>query len=69
MRLLLRAGVPIVPVRIRGSFEVLPRWDDRLQRHRVTLTVGAPFRLPFAADQLAQASDFLMQRLMSLGEE
>ncbi len=69
VRLLLRAGVPIVPVRIRGSFEVLPRWDDRLQRHRVTLTVGSPFRLPFAADQLAQASDFLMQRLMSLGEE
>lgn len=68
VRFLVRAGVPIVPVRIRGSFEVLPRWDSHLQRHKVTLTVGRPFRLPFAADQLQQAGEYLMGRIMSLGE-
>ncbi|MBC7185584.1 MAG: 1-acyl-sn-glycerol-3-phosphate acyltransferase [Calditrichaeota bacterium] len=68
VRLLLRAGVPIVPVRIRGSFEVLPRWDSRLQRHRVTLTVGRPFVLPFPADRLPEAAEFLMQRIFALGE-
>jgi len=68
VRLLLRAGVPIVPVRIRGSFEVLPRWDSRPQRHPVTLTVGPPFTLPFAADALPEASAFVMERIFSLGE-
>jgi 1-acyl-sn-glycerol-3-phosphate acyltransferase len=69
VRLVLRAGVPIVPVRIRGSFEVLPRWDSHVQRHRVTLTVGHPFALRFPADRLPEVAEFLMQRIFALGEK
>lgn len=67
VRLLLRAGVPIVPVLIQNSLAVLPRWDSRPQRHRVRIKVGAPFRLAFAAEELPAASAFLMQRIFSLG--
>ncbi len=37
-----RAGVPVVPVGIRGSFEAWPRQQKLPRPHKVELTVGAP---------------------------
>ncbi len=46
LRLLLKAGVPIVPVAIAGSYDVLPRWDHALRRAPVRITFGPPIRFP-----------------------
>lgn len=46
IRLALKAGVPIVPATISGSYDAWPRWDSRIQRRPVTITFGPPFRLP-----------------------
>jgi 1-acyl-sn-glycerol-3-phosphate acyltransferase len=66
VRFLLAAGVPVLPVRIKGSFELLPRWDSRLQKHKVTLTVGEPFLLTFQDDEVEEAGQFVMNRLARL---
>ena len=44
IRLLLKAGVPIVPCGISGSFEVRPRWGRSFHRGRVFLRFGEPIR-------------------------
>ena len=44
IRLLLKAGVPIVPCGVSGSFEVRPRWGRRFHRGRVWLRFGEPIR-------------------------
>ncbi|HEX9109176.1 MAG TPA: lysophospholipid acyltransferase family protein [Longimicrobiales bacterium] len=46
VRLLLKAGVPIVPVGISGSYDVLPRWDHGLRRAPVRIAFGEPLRWP-----------------------
>lgn len=40
MRLILKAGVPVVPCGIEGSFDVRPRWGSGLQRGAVTIRFG-----------------------------
>lgn len=41
-----RAGVPIVPVGVRGAFEAFPR-DARLpRRHPIRVAYGAPLEIP-----------------------
>ena len=42
VRLLLKAGVPVVPCGVSGSFEVWPRWSRRPRRGRVVLRFGEP---------------------------
>jgi len=42
MRLLLKAGVPIVPCGISGSYDVWPRWSRRPRRCRVQIRFGEP---------------------------
>lgn len=42
MRLLLKAGVPIVPCGISGSYDVWPRWSKRPRRCRVRVRFGPP---------------------------
>ena len=42
IRVLLRAGVPIVPVGIAGTYDVWPRWSRRPRRCRVSLRYGKP---------------------------
>ncbi len=42
IRLLLKAGVPIVPCGISGSFAARPRWGRRFHRKRVFLRFGPP---------------------------
>jgi 1-acyl-sn-glycerol-3-phosphate acyltransferase len=49
LRLLASVGVPVLPVAVLGSYDVLPRWSRRLRRGRVDIRFGAPIRLPFLA--------------------
>lgn len=46
VRLLLKAGVPVVPCGIAGSYEAWPRWSSRPQLLPVRITFGAPLRFP-----------------------
>ncbi len=45
VRLLLKAGVPVVPCGISGSYEVWPRWSRRPARGPVTVRFGEPLEL------------------------
>ena len=42
IRLILKAGVPVVPCGITGSFHVWPRWSRRPRRGQVTVRFGPP---------------------------
>jgi 1-acyl-sn-glycerol-3-phosphate acyltransferase len=42
IRLILKAGVPVVPCGISGSYNVWPRWSRRPRRGDVTVRFGAP---------------------------
>lgn len=44
LRLVLKAGVPVVPCGISGSFDVWPRWSRRIRRRTVTIRFGRPLR-------------------------
>lgn len=44
LRLVLKAGVPVVPCGIQGSFDVWPRWSRRIRRRTVTIRFGEPLR-------------------------
>jgi 1-acyl-sn-glycerol-3-phosphate acyltransferase len=68
VRFLLKAGVPIVPCGLDGSYDVWPRWSRRVRRRRVRLRFGKPIRwaalrtrrerdaaLPRAAEALREA--------------
>jgi 1-acyl-sn-glycerol-3-phosphate acyltransferase len=45
-----RAGVPIVPVGIGGSAEVMPRHAKFIHPHKVCVVIGAPIHVDGAAD-------------------
>lgn len=42
VRLLLKAGVPVVPCGVVGSFDVWPRWSKKPRRKRVVVRFGEP---------------------------
>lgn len=42
VRLVLKAGVPVVPCGVAGSFDAWPRWSRRPRRRPVVLRFGAP---------------------------
>ena len=42
LKLIQRAGVPVIPVRIDGAYEVWPRWDRSIQAHPVTFQFMEP---------------------------
>jgi 1-acyl-sn-glycerol-3-phosphate acyltransferase len=46
LRLLMKAGVPVIPCRIDGSYDVWPRWDRKMKPGPVTLTFGKPLAIP-----------------------
>jgi 1-acyl-sn-glycerol-3-phosphate acyltransferase len=54
LRLILKAGVPIVPVTVSGSYDVLPRWDHGLRRAAVRITFGKPLTFPGTDDRWAR---------------
>ncbi len=45
LRLLLKAGVPVIPCGVHGTYGVWPRWG-RPRRSHVRITFGEPLRFP-----------------------
>lgn len=45
IRLILKAGVPVIPCGVSGAYDIWPRWG-RMRRGRVTVRFGAPMRFP-----------------------
>lgn len=72
VRVILRAGVPVIPTAIVGSYEAWPRWDRRLRRSDVAIVFGPPVRWPAMRDRaereahLDVAASDLMSRLSDL---
>jgi len=54
LRLLLKAGVPVIPCAISGSYDVWPRWGGGLRRAPVRIAFGAPVALPHLQDRRAR---------------
>lgn len=67
IRLILRAGVPVVPCGISGAYDVWPRWHRKIQRGTVRIRFGPPMRFPELRDRDARNSALpeARQRLMS----
>lgn len=66
IRVILKAGVPVVPCGISGAYEVWPRWS-RLRRGIVRVRFGEPLRFP-QLDSRAEreaALDDARERLMA----
>ncbi|MDE1171694.1 MAG: 1-acyl-sn-glycerol-3-phosphate acyltransferase, partial [Verrucomicrobium sp.] len=42
-----KAGVPILPVRLFGSYEALPMGGKKLNRHPLRVSIGKPFTPPY----------------------
>ena len=72
LRLILRAGVPVVPCGISGAYDVWPRWDRKIKRGTVRIRFGEPLRFPELHDRAAreaalpEARDRLMTALSDL---
>ncbi|GAB4335485.1 MAG: hypothetical protein Kow0037_15410 [Calditrichia bacterium] len=45
IRVLAEKGIPIVPIRIEGAFDFLPRWSHRPRRSRVKINILPPLCL------------------------
>lgn len=65
-----KAGVPVVPVAIIGTDEILQAWG-KLRRPKVVLRIGEPFRLPplerkTRAAQLQENTDEIMLRIAAM---
>ena len=45
LRLMLAAGLPVIPVGIAGVYELMPRWTHRIKRVPIMIKVGKPMRL------------------------
>jgi 1-acyl-sn-glycerol-3-phosphate acyltransferase len=58
LRLILKAGVPIVPVGVSGSYDVWPRWARGIRRARVRIRFGPVIRFP-ALDRREQREQAL----------
>jgi 1-acyl-sn-glycerol-3-phosphate acyltransferase len=73
IRLLLKAGVPVVPCGISGSYDVWPRWSRKIKRRRAVLRFGEPIRWPAMHDRrerdasLPGATETLKRALIQLG--
>ena len=48
VRLALKAGVPIIPVRIDGAYDAWPRWDRKIKRSKIRIEFRPPMHLPKA---------------------
>lgn len=46
IRLILKAGVPVIPCTIQGSYDVWPRWHRALRRAPIRITFGEPLHFP-----------------------
>jgi 1-acyl-sn-glycerol-3-phosphate acyltransferase len=46
IRLILKAGVPVIPCTIQGAYDVWPRWGRGLRRGTIRITFGDPLTFP-----------------------
>ncbi len=46
LRLILKAGVPVVPVRVGSAYDAWPRWEPLPRPGTVQLSFGTPLRFP-----------------------
>jgi len=60
IKVLLKAGVPIVPCGITGSYDVWPRWSKGIRRRRIRVEFGDPIQWP-AMDTRRERNAFLPQ--------
>jgi 1-acyl-sn-glycerol-3-phosphate acyltransferase len=65
IRLLLKAGVPIVPCGLAGAYDVWPRWSKKTRRMRIRVEFGEPFLWP-AMDNREERNDFLPEAAAEL---
>jgi 1-acyl-sn-glycerol-3-phosphate acyltransferase len=71
VRLILKAGVPVVPCGIDGAYDVWPRWS-RMRRGTVRIRFGEPLRFPRLDDRrerdaaVEEARERIMGRLAEL---
>lgn len=69
VRLILKAGVPVIPCTIDGAYDVWPRWDRGLRKGPIRITFGEPMVFPRLDDReareeaLPEAARSLMARL------
>ena len=81
IRVLLKAGVPVIPCGVSGSYDVWPRWSKTIRRKRVRVAFGSPLKwpamhrrqerdamLPDAAEALRMALEGLSQYPSSFRE-
>jgi 1-acyl-sn-glycerol-3-phosphate acyltransferase len=52
VRLVLKAGVPVVPCGISGAYDVWPRWSSGPRRGNVRIRLGEPLRFPRLDDRV-----------------
>ena len=73
VRLILKAGVPVVPCGISGAYDVWPRWG-RPRRGPVRIRIGEPLRFPTLhrraerEAELTRATDRLMSEIARLAD-
>ena len=67
VRLILKAGVPVIPCGISGAYDVWPRWHRRIRRGTVRIRFGPALRFPQLDDRSARdaALPEARHRLMS----
>jgi 1-acyl-sn-glycerol-3-phosphate acyltransferase len=67
-----KTRAPVLPMRIFGAHEALPRGSGRLRLHRITIVIGEPIHFTeadFAArskELYQQLSDRVMERIAAL---
>lgn len=72
IRLLLKAGVPIIPCGLAGSYDVWPRWSKTLRRRRIRVEFGKAIQWPAMNRReernafLPEAAEHLREALASL---
>ncbi|MFC1661407.1 lysophospholipid acyltransferase family protein, partial [Gemmatimonadota bacterium] len=72
IRLLLKAGVPVVPCGVVGTYDVWPRWTKGVRRRNVRVSFGEPIRWPAMHDRrqrdeaLQEATRVLRDRIADL---
>ena len=65
IRLLLKAGVPVIPCGVAGSYDVWPRWSKTIRRRRVRVEFGSPIRWE-AMDDREERNAFLPEATAKL---
>jgi 1-acyl-sn-glycerol-3-phosphate acyltransferase len=75
LRLILKAGVPVIPCAIEGTYDFWPRWGRPRQGAHVSIIAGPPIRFPQSDDRaerdrlLPAAAERLMATLRDLVEQ